>query len=86
MQMNMDFEKINLSHELLMNPSNHLHRLQYSIYAHTCMYVCICVYFFQIKEIKGHQQSQKIEIDRDISQRDDKREREKNDTTNQIKI
>lgn len=67
MQMNMDFEKINLSRELLMNPSNHLRRLQYSICAHTCMYLCVWVYFFfQIKEIKGHQQSQKIEIDTDI--------------------
>lgn len=69
MQMNMDFEKINLSRELLMNPSNHLRRLQYSICAHTCMYVCICVFecnFFQIKEIKGHQQSQKIEIDAEM--------------------
>lgn len=27
MQMNMDFEEINLSRELLMNPSNHLRRL-----------------------------------------------------------
>lgn len=29
--MNMDFEEINLSRELLMNPSNHLRPLQYII-------------------------------------------------------
>lgn len=36
MQMNMGFEEINLSRELLMNPSNHLRRLQY---------IFFCVHF-----------------------------------------
>lgn len=44
MQMNMDFKKINLSRELLMNPSNHLRRLQYIIVVCFLFFVFVKLY------------------------------------------
>lgn len=46
MQMNMDFEEINLSRELLMNPSNHLRRLQY------ISYICFFLSDYYYESIK----------------------------------